>query len=267
MHPLLFQFGPIAIPTYGAFTALALVASLAGLVFFARRLGLNANKLWNLGLVGILTSLIAARVLVAAEYFSPFRAHPFWVLGLSSIRSGWVDPVAVLLGFLAALLYALAEGLPLPRVLDCIAPSALLATGINRVGAFFAGTGFGLPAEHGWGITYTNRLAALWYRTPVGVRVSPVQLYEAAAAFAIVAALLWRLPRRAQDGELWGAGLFLAGTCGFFLGLYRAFAASGFWGHQAVCVAMVLASAAFLVRWKSGAVKRSYTGVNEAQHI
>ena len=226
---------------------------------------MDANKLWNLGLIGILTSLVAARLMVVAEYYRAFLQHPFWVLGLTSIRSAWVDPAAVLIGFFAALLYALAEGLPLLRVLDSIAPAAILGFAINRAGAFFAGTGFGLPTAQAWGVTYTSRLAALWYHTPLGVRLVPVQLYEAAALLLILTPLILWLPRRTRDGELWGAGLFLAGIAGFFLGLYRAGTPSGFWVHQATCVAMVLASSAFLMgkRAKAG----SYTGVNDPQHI
>lgn len=265
MHPLLFQFGHLAIPTYGAFTAIALVAALALLIYFAKRLALNANKLWNLGLIGILTALVAARVLVVAEYFGAFRQHPFWVLGLTSIRAAWVGPAALLIGLFAAMLYALAEGLPLLRVLDCIAPAATLGIAIHRVGALFAGSGFGLPTEQAWGVTYTSGLSALWYHAPLGVRLVPVQLYEAAALLLILAALFFWLPRRTRDGELWGGWLFLAGIAGFFLGFYRAASLGAFWVHEVVFVVMVMASGAFLTGRK--AKTGSYNGVNDPQHI
>lgn len=267
MYPRLFQFGHYAIPTYGAFTALALVAALAALLHFARRLALDANKLWNLGLIGILTALIAARLLLVAAYFSAFRQHPFWVLGLTANRSSWIDAVTVLLGFAAAILYALAEGLPILRVLDCIAPSAALALVLNRTGAFFAGIDYGVAAPHAWGVTYTSRIAALWYHTPLGVRLYPVQLYEAIASLVIFALLAWWLPRRTQDGELWGAWLFLSGFAGFFLAFYGAAGQSQWILRPSEAVLMVTASAAFLVCRKSGNDTGGYTVVDDSPHI
>jgi len=138
LYPRLLQFGHFAIPTYGAFTALALVAALAALAQLARRLSLNPNKLWNLGLIGILTALIGSRLLMIAVYFSAFREHPFWVLGLAADRGLWVGVFALILGIAAGLLYALAEGLPLLRVLDCVTPAAALGLVLNRAGALLA---------------------------------------------------------------------------------------------------------------------------------
>jgi phosphatidylglycerol---prolipoprotein diacylglyceryl transferase len=252
LYPRLFQIGHFAIPTYGVFTALALVSALAALLHFARQLALDASKVWNLGLIGILTALIAARLLLVAVHLSAFRQHPFWVLGLTENRSSWIFPIALAAGFAAATLYALAEGLPFLRTLDCVAPCAALALVFNRAGAFLAGLDYGLPAAHGWGVVYTSRIAAFWYHTPLGVKLYPVQLYEAVMSLVILGALAWWLPRRTQDGELAGAWLFLFGVAGFFLDFYRAAGRDHMLLHQVIFAAMVIASAAFLVRGKSG---------------
>lgn len=269
MYPRLAQFGPLAIPTYGAFTALALVAALASLSPLARRLGLNANKLWNVGLIAILTSLIGARLLVVAEFFGVFREHPFWVLGLAANRAApWVEPAAILLGLAAALLYILAEGLPFLRVLDCAAPAATLGLAIASVGAFLAGADYGLLASHAWAVTYTSPYAYFWYLTPLGVHLYPVQIYQAIAFLVILTALLWRLPHRGHDGELAGAWLFLSGVSAFSINLYRAFTPGDLAIHQVVCVAMVLASAALLLRRKSKApIAPTYNVVDGPQHV
>ena len=222
MHPRLFQFGHIAVPTYGALTALGLVAALAAAMYFARRLSLDANKVWNLCLIGILTTLIDARLLLVITHFSEFRVHPFWVLGLVNQQSLWIMPVGILIGLAAALLYAAAEGLAALRVLDCIAPAVAIFLAINRIGAFVAGVDYGRPTQLPWGVTYTSLFSALWYRTPLGLPLHPVQLYDAAASVLILGVLLWWLPRRTQDGELAGIWLFLYGMASFTIGLYRA---------------------------------------------
>lgn len=221
MYPRLFQFGHAAIPTYGVFTAIALIAALAVAMHFARRLDLNPEKIWNLGLLSILTALIGSRLLLITANFSIFRAHPLWVLGLTTVRNHWVFTGGVILGIAAALLYVLAEGLPLLRVLDCASPALALALCIHGIGAFCAGLAYGVPASLPWGVTYNSRIAALWYGTPLGIKLHPVQMYDAVASLVIFLLLVWWLPRRRQDGELAGAWFFLYGLCSFFLGFYR----------------------------------------------
>lgn len=215
MHPLLFHIGHLAIPTYGVLTALALLAGLAVLVGQARRSGLPADKLWNLGLVAILVTLFAARLLLIAAHLSAFRAHPFWILGLASMSGSWIMAGGALLGIAAAALYALAEGLPLLQTADAAAPAAALAFAINRVGAFLAGLSWGTPTHLPWSVTYHSVVAYLWYRTPLGLPLHPVQLYDAAASLAILALLL-AMPR-SRPGETAGAWFFLYGICRFFL--------------------------------------------------
>jgi phosphatidylglycerol---prolipoprotein diacylglyceryl transferase len=228
VHPRLFQFGHIAIPTYGALTALALIAALAAAVHFARHLALDPNKIWTFSLTAILTTLIGARLLLVSAHFSGFRQHPFWILGLAGGATGshdfWIVPVSVSLGIAAGALYALAEGLPLLRIADCLAPAITLAFAINRIGAFIAGLDFGTPAALPWSVTYTSRIAALWYHTPLSVPMHPVQLYDAAIALFVFVLLTWVPSRRhqgKQDGELAGAALFIFGLANSFLSLYR----------------------------------------------
>lgn len=219
MHPLLFHFGNIAIPTYGVLTAIGLLGALALLVLQARRLGLRAEKVWNLGLTAILAALFGARLLLLATHFAVFRAHPFWVLGLATIPGAWVAIGGAAIGVAAAALYALAEGLPLLRTADAAAPAIALAFALNRVGAFCAGLDWGTPTRLPWGVTYRSVVAYLWYQTPRGITLHPVQLYDAAASFAILVVLLL-LPHR-RDGETAGAWLFLYGMCRFFVEFYR----------------------------------------------
>jgi phosphatidylglycerol---prolipoprotein diacylglyceryl transferase len=261
VHPRLLQFGHLAIPTYGALAALALIAALAAAMHFARRLGLDPNKIWTLSLAAILTTLIGARLLLVVAHFSVFRQHPFWVLGLTGAHDLWIEPASVVLGIAAAILYALAEGLPLLGVADSLAPAIALAVAVNRVGAFVAGIDFGAPAIVPWSVTYTSRLAELWYGTPTGVPLHPVQLYDAAASLAIFGLLSWWLPRRRQNGELAGAWLFLTGTASFFLGFYRGYPAKPIFSFILPIAALVAGAALWIERRDD----RDYTATDEPQ--
>ena len=252
MYPRLFQIGHFAIPTYGALIALSLVAALTALIQFARRLRLDPNRLWNLAVIGILTTLISARLLLVALAFQAFRKHPFWVLGLTPFQGSWVMGVAILFGVAAAILYALAEGLPLLSVADCAAPCAALALAISWAGAFLAGADYGLASRHGFAVTYTSPLAQHWYGTPLGISLYPVQLFEAIASLAIFIVLVSRLPRRTQDGEIFGGWLLLSGIAGFFLSFYQAGSHIGMAVYQLIFLLMVIVSPLFMLRRKSG---------------
>ncbi|HEX4007744.1 MAG TPA: prolipoprotein diacylglyceryl transferase family protein [Acidobacteriaceae bacterium] len=242
MHPLLFHFGKIAIPAYGVLTAAGLLAALALLVLQARRLRLRPDKVWNLGLTAILAALFGERLLLIATHFAIFRAHPFWILGLATVPGTWIAVGGAAIGIAAAALYGLAEGLPLLRTADAAAPALALAFAINRIGAFCAGMDWGTPTRLPWGVTYRSVVAYLWYQTPLGVTLQPVQLYDAAASLAIFALLL-AMPHR-RDGETAGVWLFLYGVSRFFLEFWRGNAQHVLGG--ALTVAQVLAVAAVL---------------------
>ena len=199
-------------------SAVALLAALALSMRFARRLEVRPDKVWSMGLLAILTTLVSERLLLILAHLSVFRAHPFWILGLTTIRTAWILPCSVLLGITSAALYLKAQGLPLLRTADAVAPALAVAFAIHRVGAFCAGIGYGTPTTLPWGVTYHSLIAAFWYRVPLGVKVHPVQMYDAVASLAIFALLLWWLPCRTQDGELGGAWLFLNGVASFFFG-------------------------------------------------
>jgi phosphatidylglycerol---prolipoprotein diacylglyceryl transferase len=247
LYPRLLQLGHLAIPTYGALTALALIAGLAAAVHFAGRLGVNPNKIWSLCLMAILTTLIGARLLLVISNLDAFKAHPFWLLGLTNIHNQWVTVMSLVAGVGAAILYALAEGIPVLGAFDCLAPAAAVAVTINRVGAFLAGLDYGAPTTVPWAVTYKSLIAAFWYRTPIGIGLHPVQLYEAAASLVILAVLVWWLPRRSQSGELAGAWLFLFGVASFFLGFYRA-GVDGVVFSEGIAAVSVIAGGALWVK-------------------
>lgn len=189
-------------------------------------MGLSPDKVWNLGLVAILAALVGARLLLVAVYFRAFAAHPLWLLGLATIPNDWIALGGVAIGFCAAALYALAEGLPLLRTTDAAAPAVAVAFAINRVGAFLGGAAWGARTTLPWGVIYRSEIAWIWYKTPLGIKLQPVQLYDAAGSLGILALLLWMArQRREQPGEIAGAWLFLYGVIRFFVEFCRGDAA------------------------------------------
>jgi phosphatidylglycerol:prolipoprotein diacylglycerol transferase len=111
--------------------------------------------------------------------------------------------------------------MPALATCDAFSPGLALGHSIGRLGCFAAGCCFGKPTHHFWGVTFTNRLAALNSGTPLNVPLEPTQLFESAAELAIFVLLSWMLVRKRFDGQIFGAYLFLYGVARFFLEFWR----------------------------------------------
>ncbi len=245
MHPRLIQLGHVAIPTAAVLTGIAIVVALFTARITARRLELDPEKVWDLGIVGVLTALFAPRLIVVFANWKDFLAHPLWMIGIASVRSE-----AALLGGLAIAIavmcaFAFFTRLPFRRTLDTFAPSLALGFAIVNLGAFAGGSDFGTPTNLPWAVTYTRRLASLWYGTPLGTPLHPVQIYAAVAELCIFALLLAMIGKRdawkIRSGEIMGAWLFLQGMSSSFLSFLR-----GDLAPDAFLLAEILAACAVL---------------------
>lgn len=250
MYPRLFQFGRFAIPTYGVATAIALVVALNVALRVARTLRLPAEKIWNLGMYTLLGGLIASRLLMVVTHFSLFRFNPLWLLGLAPSYVPWIPWVSAAIAMATAWLYLKAEELPFLSAFDAYAPALAAGFAILALGAFLGGAQYGTPTHSTLAVTYSSNYAALWYHTPLHLRLVPVQLYEAVVCLILVAGLLLWLPRRTQPGELAGLWLLTYGLAVFFLQFYRGDATTSgiFTPMQRVAIAAVVLSAVLL--WK-----------------
>ena len=226
--------------------AIGILAALSFARQTARRLELNAEKIWDLGITGVITALLAPRLVLIFTNWSDFIAHPLWMLGLIGVRSQPAVMGGMALALAAMGAFAFFTELPFRRTLDALAPAFALGLAISSVGAFVAGADFGTPTSLPWAVTYIKRLASLWYGTPLGTPLHPVQLYEALIELCLFALLLamiatrksWRL----RDGEIMGAWLFLHGVSSFFLNFLRGdLAADSFLFAESLAACMALA--------------------------
>jgi phosphatidylglycerol:prolipoprotein diacylglycerol transferase len=101
-----------------------------------------------------------------------------WTGGLAS--SGGVAA-----GLAAAWLVARRAGRPVVEVLDSIAPAAIAALGIGRIGCFLAGCCFGTPTALPWGVVFPALGPPARH---------PLQLYSAAGDLVLAAFLLAPAP-------------------------------------------------------------------------
>jgi phosphatidylglycerol---prolipoprotein diacylglyceryl transferase len=220
VHPLLFQVGPIAVPSYGVLAAIGVLAALFLSVRLARVLSVDPDKIWNLGVLMVFSSLVGSRLLLVLLHWGDFRAAPLWMVGLASMNTPWLLLGGCAVGLLTGLAYALIAKLPLRRTLDVLAAPLALGHALSCMGSLAAGSAYGTPTTLPWAVVYNSRLAMLWSRTPQGLPLHPTQLYECLVELAIFCLLLVLL-RRVAPGEVMGTWLILFGISRYFLDFLR----------------------------------------------
>jgi phosphatidylglycerol:prolipoprotein diacylglycerol transferase len=220
MFPRLLELGPITVYSYGVLLASAYLLALYYAVHRARRFGLDANRVLDLGIYIIISALIGAKLLLLLVDFSYFRQHPaeIWTLA----RSGGVFYGGLIVAFAVGFWYMRKHHLPVWPVADAMAPGLALGHVIGRFGCLLAGCCYGKPTTLPWGVTFTDPFAASNVGTPLHVALHPTQLYEAGAEFLILIVLLatekyWR--RRA--GWTWWIYILLYGISRFFIEFFR----------------------------------------------
>ena len=211
----------------------------------ARRLGLDADHVYNLGFYALLATVVGARLAFVVGNWSAYRDAPLSALSPTTSAFAWPEGVAI--GLLVALIYGLRTRLPLGLTLDAFAPGLALAMAIERLGAFLGGINFGEPTTLPWGVF-------MW-----GEVRHPAQIYEMLALLAILAVLLWQQGRRSFDKprttpfDGYTFVLFVALYAGsrLFLEAFRADASlitGGLRAAQLVALAVLLGAVWYLYR-------------------
>src|SRR5947208_2472170 len=220
MYPRLFELGPITVYTYGVLLAAAYLLGLRLAMARARKRGLDATRVLDLGIYIIISALIGAKALLLVTDFQTFRHDPRELLGLA--RSGGVFYGGLILAVAVALWYIRRAGLPLWTTCDVFAPGIALGHVVGRFGCFFAGCCYGRPTSVPWAITFTDPFAAANVGTPLNVPLHPTQLYEAGAEFLILSVLLATERRgRPFPGRTFWLYLLLYAVSRFFIEFYR----------------------------------------------
>jgi phosphatidylglycerol:prolipoprotein diacylglycerol transferase len=206
VHPILFHFGHITLPTFGVLAALGLMAALALSLRTATIAGLNPDRLWNAGLFLLLSAFVLSRLLLVVMYLHAFLTYPILLLAVPSLT-----PLGLLLTGVVTALYLRVRRLPFLTTLDAWAPCATLVWAFLALGHFAEGSDPGLPTALPWGVAMSAG----------GIRLHPVALYAVIVAFLITAALLRQLRHCTRRGDVVVFGLAAVGIAQFLLTFLR----------------------------------------------
>jgi len=200
MYPILFRIWGFPINTYGVFLALAFLGAIFVTVRLAQRDGLPKERIYDLCLWLLLSSLVGSKLLM---FFTEpeYREHPMQLVSLDFLRSGGV--------FYGGLLGALITGyilmrrwkLPWWKTADACAPGIALGNVLGRQGCFSAGCCWGKPTNLPWGVRFSE-LGHEVTSVPTGVKLHPTQLYESFAMLIVFFFLLWLHRRRKFSGQV-----------------------------------------------------------------
>ena len=220
MHPILFDFGPFTLYTYGVLLAAAYLAGLQFAVVRARTRGLDRQRVLDLGIWIIVGALAGAKLLLLVTDFRHYTQNPRALLDL--VRSAGVFYGGLIAAVAVAFIYMWRHRMPLWTTTDAFAPGIALGHAVGRLGCLMAGCCFGRPTSVPWAITFHNPAASLNSDTPLGIPLHPTQLYEAGAELVILGVLLW-LERRGRPfpGRTFWSYVLLYAVARFVIEFYR----------------------------------------------
>jgi phosphatidylglycerol:prolipoprotein diacylglycerol transferase len=220
VYPELFSIGPITVYTYGVLLAASYLLGLRLAMARAKRRGLDANRVLDLGIYIIIAALIGAKLLLLVVDFDQFRRSPGELLTLA--RSGGVFYGGLILAVVVAFAYIWKHKLPFWTTCDVFAPGIALGHVTGRLGCLAAGCCYGRQTDVAWAITFTNPLAASNVGTPLGIPLHPTQLYEAGAELLILIFLLATERKgRYFPGRTFWSYMFLYAVSRYVLEIYR----------------------------------------------
>ena len=220
MYPELFKLGPLTIYSYGVLLAASYLLGLRLAMSRARKWGLDANRVLDLGIYIIIAALVGAKLLLLIVDYDQFSTSPADLLSLA--RSGGVFYGGLILAVVVAFWYIAKHGMPFWTTCDVFAPGIALGHVTGRLGCFAAGCCYGKATNVPWAVIFTDPLAAANVGTPLGIPLHPTQLYEAGAELLILGVLLATERRgRPFPGRTFWAYMFLYAVSRFIIEFYR----------------------------------------------
>jgi phosphatidylglycerol:prolipoprotein diacylglycerol transferase len=254
MYPVLFEYGPLRIFTYGFFLALAFLGAIYVAAREARRLGLPVGRFYDLCFYAVVGALVGSRLLYVLLDLPQFLAHPLKIFALW--EGGLVFHGGVILAFLTAFFFIRRYHLPWRLTLDSLALGMPVGQFFGRIGCFMAGCCYGAPSHLPWAVTFTNPQTLCPVRDPL----HPAQLYEAFLALGVFGILCGLRTKKSFDGQLLLTYFTLAGLVRFMVEFFRSpldYRGPVVWGWMpltqfvALCLFLVSGSLWLFFAWRA----------------
>ncbi|HEU4341449.1 MAG TPA: prolipoprotein diacylglyceryl transferase [Candidatus Binatia bacterium] len=224
MYPVLFQFGPITIYSFGALMAVAALCATWVVHAELKRSGYNPESASSMVMAAAVGGLVGARLLFIVESWSDFLRSPLDFI-LTGAGFTWFG--GFLGGIIAVSWVVRRNDIPWLKAADMAAPALAIAYGVGRLGCHFAGDGdWGAVTDMPWGVAYTNAIIG-WVNPSTGipyapgVRVHPTSVYEFLQSASIFG-LLWGVRKKGYaPGMMFWFYLVLTGAARLIVEFWR----------------------------------------------
>ncbi len=224
MYPVLFEYGRLAIYTYGFFIALGFLAGMSIAKVEAKRVGLDPSKIMDLAFYVLIAAIICSRLFYVITAPGIFLVDPLEVFRI------WNGGLVFYGGFIGAatvgIIYLIKHNMPLWKAADVTAPSVAIGHFLGRIGCFFAGCCHGKECDLPWAVVFDHpKTLAIAMK---GIPIHPTQLYSAFSNLSIFC-LLWVFRTRTRfDGQLFWCYVFVYGIARSIIETFRGDDVRGF---------------------------------------
>ena len=233
MYPILFEFGPFIISSFGV---MMVIAFLLGNYLLRRdvvAIGYDPIIAQDITFRAALGGILGAKVYYLIETIPTGQAADnisglieiiagIFTLsggritaGIQNFGAGLVFLGGLIGGVAAISWYVYRKKLNWLEIADLAAPFLVLGHGIGRIGCFLVGDDYGIASNLPWAIAFPKGLP------PTDIAVHPTQLYEMAAYFSIFFYLRYRKRNQQFKGEIMFEYLFLGGLARFMVEFIR----------------------------------------------
>ena len=236
------QVGSFSLRWYGTFLTLAVVWVIFWMWLQGKKgAQISLDTVLSGALVGIPSGLIFARLLhviddIVIASLHPeladsgkvinYLQHPGLIIG----GEGLTIYGAILGATLGVWIYFKLTKIKMGYIFDLLAPAAIMAQAIGRIGCLFNGCCYGTPTTLPWGLVYTDPMS---FGFNGGIPTHPTVVYEIIYCVIIFVVLLMLRKKLKPDGSLfilylalyavWRLGIdFLRDGTPFLFGLHQA---------------------------------------------
>lgn len=185
MLPFINVFG-LNIPMYGLMMAVGFIGG-GGIAYIrARRVGLIGENLIIILACALGCAILGGGLLYVLVTYTPTEIIALIKEGNWNAMTGIVFYGALIGGTLGALLGSVIARDDIRNYLDVVVPIIPMGHAFGRIGCFCAGCCYGRPTDSAIGVIYTQAVGG----APPGVRLLPVQLFEAGGDIIIFLILI-----------------------------------------------------------------------------
>ena len=146
----------------------------------AQEAGLNPETVTNLGIYCALAGIVGAKLMMFLIDIPYYVEHPGEIFSLATLQAGGVFYGGLIAALAVAFWLHAQDGLPALPTADVFAPGIALGHGIGRLGCFSAGCCWGIGNAPALGGDVHQPGGERLVGVPLGIRLHPTQLYEAA---------------------------------------------------------------------------------------